>query len=79
VKVADIKSYIFPGTLGVIGFNDIGRVWMRNETSNRWHHSYGGGLYYLPFNIFILSATAGISPEETLFNISLGTKINLIF
>ena len=79
VKVADIRSYLFPGTLGVIGFNDVGNVWMRNETSDTWHHSYGGGLYYLPFNIFILSATAGISPEETLFNISLGTKINLIF
>lgn len=78
-KLADIHSYILPGTIGIIGFNDIGRVWLSNETSQKWHHSYGGGLYYLPFNLLIVGATVGVSTEETLFNISLGTKLNLIF
>jgi hypothetical protein len=74
-----VKSYILPGTLGVIGFNDIGRVWVQNENSKKMHHAYGGGIFYLPYNLLILAATVGISPEETLFNISLGTKLNLIF
>ncbi|WP_276133169.1 BamA/TamA family outer membrane protein [Polluticoccus soli] len=78
-KLADIHSYILPGAVGVIGFNDIGRVWLQNEQSHKWHHSYGGGLYYLPFNLLIIGATVGVSTEETLFNISLGTKLNLIF
>jgi Outer membrane protein/protective antigen OMA87 len=78
-KLVEIKSKIFPGTLGLVGFNDIGRVWVRNENSKKWHNAYGGGLYFLPFDMFILSATVGRSPEETIFNFTLGTRLNLTF
>jgi len=78
-KLLDIKSKIFPGALGLIGFNDIGRVWVPNETSHKWHDAYGGGLYFLPFDMLILSATIGRSPEEAVFNFTLGTKLNLTF
>jgi hypothetical protein len=79
VKLFDTKSYVFPGSVGVIGFDDIGRVWPNNQSSNKWHNSYGGGLYYSPFNMVLISASVGFSEEETLFNISIGTKFNLTF
>ena len=79
VKLIDVKSYVFPGSLGVIGFDDVGRVWMPNESSGKIHNGYGTGLYYTPFNYAIISATVAFSNEETLFNFSLGTKINLLF
>jgi len=79
IKLLEGKSYVLPGQVGVIAFNDIGRVWYRGEQSRKWHNVIGGGLYYNPFNLVIVSATIGVSPEETVFNFSIGTKFNLTF
>jgi hypothetical protein len=79
IKLFDSRSYIFPGQVGLIVFNDIGRVWYKNEDSRRWHYVAGGGFYYNPFNLVILSATMGYSKEENVFNFSLGTKFNMTF
>jgi hypothetical protein len=79
LKLTDIKSYVLPGSLGLIGFNELGRVWLKKEASSRWHYTYGGGIYYIPFNLAIVSATIGFSQEEQLFNFSIGTKLNISF
>jgi hypothetical protein len=79
IKLLDIRSRVIPGTLGAIVFNDIGRVWYKNEDSNKWHDAYGAGLYFLPFRAVILSATVGRSAEETVYNFTIGTKLNLTF
>lgn len=79
IKLFDAKSYIVSGPVGLIIFNDVGRVWMPRENSKKWHNDFGGGIYFAPFNIAILSATIAHSPEENLFNFSLGTKFNLTF
>jgi hypothetical protein len=79
LRLLKSKSYIVPGDVGVMGFYDVGRVWQRGENSNKWHNSYGGGLYYIPYSLVMLSLTAGFSPEDRLFNFSLGTKFKLTF
>ncbi len=79
LKLADIKSYILPGAFGIIGFNETGRVWMKGESSRLWHYTYGGGIYFIPFNLFILSGTVSFSPGEHLYSFSAGTKLNLTF
>src|SRR5690606_16872951 len=79
VKLFESKWYILPGSVGILAFNDIGRVWMKNDPSRRWHNSFGGGLYYVPFNMVLVSANVAFSKEATLFNFSIGTKINLTF
>ncbi len=79
VKLFKSESYILPGDVGLMGFYDLGRVWQRSESSRKWHYSYGGGFYYAPFNLVLVSATYGISDEDQLFNFSLGTKFNLTF
>ncbi|MEO8414515.1 MAG: BamA/TamA family outer membrane protein [Ginsengibacter sp.] len=78
-KLFDSKSYIVPGAVGVIGFNDIGRVYAKNETSRKWHDSFGGGFYYSPYNFAIVSATIAFSNEGNLYNFSIGTKFNITF
>ena len=78
-KLFKSQSYILPGDVGVIGFYDVGKVWMPNQTSNKWHGSYGSGLYYAPFNLVLVSATVGISSEDQLLNFSIGTKFNITF
>jgi outer membrane protein assembly factor BamA len=79
IKLFRSNWYILPGDVGLVAFNDVGRVWMKNENSRRWHNAYGGGIYYVPFNMVIVSATTGFSREENLFNFSVGTKINITF
>ena len=79
VKLFKSQSYILPGDVGVMGFYDIGRVWQRGEISKKWHGSYGGGLYYVPYSLVMLSCTVGFSPEDKLFNFTLGTKFKLTF
>jgi outer membrane protein assembly factor BamA len=79
IKLVDINSYVLPGAFGIVAFNDVGRVWARGESSHKWHDSYGGGLYFTPYNKILLSATAALSSEETIFNFTLGTKINLTY
>ncbi|HEX8462901.1 MAG TPA: BamA/TamA family outer membrane protein, partial [Segetibacter sp.] len=48
VKLFDTKSYVLPGSVGLIAFDDVGRVWAANQSSDKWHNAYGGGLYYSP-------------------------------
>ncbi len=79
VKLFGSKSYVFPGDIGILGFAEAGRVWMPGEESRQWHTSYGTGIYYTPFNIIIFSGTVAFSREETLFNLSIGSRINLTF
>ena len=78
-KLFKSQSYIVPGDVGLVGFYDIGRVWMYNQVSHTWHQSFGGGVYYAPFNLVLVSATVGFSNEEQLVNFSIGTKFNLTF
>ena len=79
LRLLKSKSYLLPGDIGLMGFYDVGRVWQRGEDSKKWHNAYGGGLYYIPYSLIMLSATMGFSPEDKVFNFSLGTKFKLNF
>ncbi len=79
VKLFKSQSYILPGNVGIMGFYDMGKVWQKEETSKKWHGAYGGGLYYVPYNLIMISGTIAFSPEDKLFNFTLGTKFKLTF
>lgn len=72
VKLLSYASYLLPGTLGAIGFYDVGRVWMPHETSKKWHMGYGGGFYFMPGDLLTIQAVVGFSKEATLPYIRLG-------
>jgi len=73
-KVFDFTSYLLPGSIGLIGFNDIGRVWSANDTSNAWHDGYGGGIYVVPAELVLIQAAVGFSKEGSLPYISVGFR-----
>lgn len=73
------NSYVLPGDVGLVGFYDMGRVWLHSEESDKWHTSIGGGLYFIPFNVVMISAVVAVSKEDNLFNFSVGTKLNITF
>jgi hypothetical protein len=74
LKLVDFASYILPGTLGLIGFNDIGRVWTPDETSSQWHDGYGGGFFFLPAQLILIQGVVGFSKEGAYPYISAGFR-----
>ncbi|HEV3252654.1 MAG TPA: BamA/TamA family outer membrane protein, partial [Puia sp.] len=79
IKLFESGSYIFPGTVGMVGFNEIGRVWIKEEQSKQWHDAFGAGFYYFMYHLVLVSATAAYTGEGILLNFSLGTKFNITF
>ncbi|GAB3637060.1 hypothetical protein GCM10027422_26500 [Hymenobacter arcticus] len=74
LKLLDFTSYLLPGTLGVVAFHDIGRVWSPGEQSQKWHNGYGGGLYFLPAQLLLVQAVVGFSEEGVYPYISAGFR-----
>ncbi|MGF7081568.1 BamA/TamA family outer membrane protein [Mucilaginibacter sp. UYCu711] len=76
LKLFKFNTYLFPGTLGLIAFNDAGRVWLPGETSDTIHDTYGGGLFITPYSKFILSAVLGHAPapDGTLLYLNAGFR-----
>lgn len=72
LKLISFKTYFFPGYAGILGFNDVGRVWIKEEDSEKLHWGYGGGIWISPFNKFVLSFMYGFSEEDTLPLVKLG-------
>ena len=72
VQLFDFNVYVMRGIGGVLGFFDTGRVWAGGDDSDVWHTGYGGGIWIAPFNQVVLTATMGFSPDDTLFDISMG-------
>jgi len=79
MKLFDLRTKLLTGNFGLVGFNDIGRVWMKGEHSDKWHDAYGGGFYFTPYNLVLLSVLVAQSEEETMFNVSIGTRLNINF
>jgi len=75
VKLANIAGYILPGQLGITGFYDVGRVWINNEQSNKWHQGTGGGLYFCPAGLTVLQVLAGHSQEGWYPYVSLNFRL----
>jgi len=72
LKLFDFTSYITPGSVGLIGFNDIGRVWEPGQSSKSWHDGYGGGIYVIPAELILIQGAVGFSREGALPYISVG-------
>ncbi|WP_158795407.1 BamA/TamA family outer membrane protein [Pedobacter sp. L105] len=72
LKLLNFTSYITPGSLGLLGFNDVGRVWQPGQSSNQWHQGYGGGIYIVPADLILIQAAVGFSKESTMPYISVG-------
>jgi hypothetical protein len=82
LKLLRFRSYLFPASMGISGFHDIGRVWYKDETgvdptasdgkSNVWHKGWGGGLWFTPFNLTILSTEMAHSEDGWMGYIRLG-------
>lgn len=72
VDLFEWRNYFLPARVGLILFNDIGRVWVDGEDSNKLHHGYGGGIYLTPFGQFAVNILLAKSEENFLPLFKLG-------
>ena len=63
---------LFPLQIGVYAGADLGRVWVPSGNSERWHNSYGAGLWMNGRGGFNATASLFHSTEDTRFVFGLG-------
>ncbi|MDW7691960.1 BamA/TamA family outer membrane protein [Flammeovirgaceae bacterium SG7u.111] len=69
-QLLNLKTYILPFQFGILGFYDIGRVWVKNDPStatgksSKWHKGYGLGVWIEPMDAVVLSVDFSNSEEE---------------
>ena len=57
----------------ILGFGDVGRVFLDGEDSDKWHPSAGGGVWLAPLaRSNTMSFTVAASDEETMFYMVFG-------
>lgn len=71
-RLFGFQSYLFPASVGILGFFDNGRVWLNGEDSDDWHQGYGGGVWLSPFRRVVLTTTYSFSKEDKLFSVNMG-------
>ena len=50
-QIGKFKNSLIPAKYGLFAGYDTGRVWLRNDFSNKWHQSYGGGIWLNGINV----------------------------
>ena len=74
LKLANFRTYLFPGSFGIYAFHDFGRVWVENDNDNKMLSGYGGGLWFSPLKRILISLGYGTSKEDRLITFGLGWK-----
>lgn len=63
-KWANLKTYLFPASIGMFAFVDIGRVWVENDNVSKMATGYGGGIWFSPLRRLVINASVGFSSED---------------
>ncbi|MBK7562154.1 MAG: BamA/TamA family outer membrane protein [Chitinophagaceae bacterium] len=74
LKLANLKTYLFPAAIGVFAFFDAGRVWQENDSDKKMLTGYGGGLWFSPLRRFVIAVSYAISKEDKIPLVSMGFK-----
>lgn len=61
------KLGVRPFQMGIYGGADLGRVWIKENVSKKWHNSLGGG--------FWMNAAGGLNANISVFNSKEGTRL----
>jgi hypothetical protein len=72
LHMANLRGYYFRGKLGMFGFLDDARVWIDGEQSSTLHVGYGGGIYYVPYNLISLNLFYAASKETSMVTLRAG-------
>lgn len=56
-NIGKINKTIVPMSYGILAGFDYGRVWLDGEKSNKWHQSFGGGIWLNGLNVITARIT----------------------
>lgn len=68
----NLKTSILPIRIGLYGSFDYGRVWIDQESSTKWHNSYGGGIFINASEMISANLGAFYSVDGTRVAFSVG-------
>ena len=68
-RISQFRSFLMAGEFGLLAFNDVGRVWISGERSETLHHGYGGGLWFSPLKLMVITANYSYSKEDKIFSL----------
>ncbi|MGK0366130.1 MAG: hypothetical protein ACI85O_003201 [Saprospiraceae bacterium] len=74
LHLGTVWTRVLPLRFGLYGLFDSGRVYVEGESSDKWHYSFGGGAYLIPYadsfnlNFFLAQPDEGVA----LFNFRIG-------
>lgn len=74
IKVFNSKNNTLPISGGITPGFDYGRVWVDGESSDRWHTSYGGTIWFAPLDYIAFSAGMFFSGEENRLVVKAGLQ-----
>lgn len=63
LTLPNFLQFVMPGKIGLVGFYDAGRVWIKNDNSKTIHQGWGGGIFISPLNRLVIRGVAGFSNE----------------
>ena len=63
-KWANLKTYLFPASIGMFAFVDVGRVWVENDCVSKMASGYGAGLWFSPLKRLVINASVAFSSED---------------
>jgi hypothetical protein len=63
-NLGKIRRSLLPMSYGILGGFDYGRVWVNGENSDKWHQSFGGGLWLNGLNVITAKITYFKSADE---------------
>lgn len=64
INFGDLNALLFRAPVGLLLFNDVGRVWADEEKSDVWHDGYGAGLWIAPLKRIVIAGSMTFSNEE---------------
>jgi hypothetical protein len=75
LKVANLKTYLFPAAFGIYAFADAGTVKaFKGDATNKTLVGYGAGLWFAPLRKIVITVSYAMSDEDKLPLVGLGWK-----
>jgi len=72
IRVLNKVKVGMPVSFGIVPAFDYGRVWSDGEPSNKWHYSYGSGIWAAPLDFAAITFNYMKTPEGHRFTATLG-------
>jgi hypothetical protein len=64
--------FVLPGDVGALAFGDVGRVFLDEEESSRWHGAVGGGVWVTWIDAYTLNLAVARGSEGTAVYVGMG-------